>query len=399
MASIFGVFSILKRLYTAYHPPRLQSNAEDNGNVKAVKWGILGAANIAPAALIIPAKAHPEVEVYAVAARDISKATAFAKKHGIPKAYEGYQKLLDDPDIEVIYNPLPNGLHFEWTMKALAAGKHVLLEKPSSNTAEETRQMFEFAESRKLILLEAFHYRFHPATQRMKEIVTSGELGPIQNIKTSLMIPFNWPDDDIRYHYDLGGGALMDLGCYTISCLRYLAGSSPSEVVSATSELHRPKSSSHTAHKDKVDRKTLAVFAFPNDVTGTIEVDLSTPYRFIPPFPKVAAIVECESGRLEIQNFVNPTLYHSITVTKRDGKKTTTRTEKVYKPSDAGLDWKGEDWWLTYTYQLAAFMDRLKGRRTPVWVEKEDSVANMEWIDRVYEKVCRFTMSYPPINA
>ena len=131
----------------------------------------------------------------------------------------------------------------------------------------------------------------------------------------------------------------------------------------------------------------MAVLSFPNDVTGTIEADLSMPYKFIPTLPQVNAIVECESGQLEILNYAAPTLFHTITVTKRDGKKKTTRTEKVYKPSDVGWDWKGEDWWLTYTYQLAAFMDTLKGRTPQGWLDKEDSVANMEWIEKVYEKV------------
>ncbi|KAG7100108.1 hypothetical protein E1B28_001888 [Marasmius oreades] len=342
---------------------------------------------IAPLALIIPAKNHPEVEVFAVAARDIKKVKAFAKKQGVPKAYEGYQALLDDPEVEAVYNPLPNGLHFEWTMKALTAGKHVLLEKPSSNTADETRRMFEFAESKGLILLEAFHYRFHPAIHRTKAIIESGELGAIRNIRVENMAPIPWSDDDIRYNYDLGGGALMDMGCYTISCMRYLAGTNPTEVLTSTYEPHKPKSAPSN-YESKVDRMTTATLSFPNDVTGTICTDLSMPLRFkiIPPMPRVSAVVECEQGSVELFNFPLPTIYHSITVTKREGKKTKTRTERVYKPSDAGMEYKGEDWWLTYRYQLEAFVDRLKGREPQTWVDKEDSVAMMEWIEKVYEK-------------
>ncbi|KAG0694446.1 hypothetical protein DFH29DRAFT_815365, partial [Suillus ampliporus] len=127
-----------------------------------LKFGVLGAAAIAHFALVLPAKSHPEVELYAVAVRDIS-AESFAKKHGFKKWYggkDGYQGKLnnDSGDIHVIYHSLPNGLHYEWTMKALAAGKHVLLEKSSRNTAEETRRMFSLADQKGLVLLEAFHY-------------------------------------------------------------------------------------------------------------------------------------------------------------------------------------------------------------------------------------------------
>lgn len=139
-----------------FNPPKAKKEPS------ALRFGILGAARIAPNALIAPAKSHPDVVIAAVAARDESKARAYAKTHGIATVYhgnDGYQKLLEDPTIDCIYNPLPNGLHYEWTMRALAAGKHVLLEKPSCNTAEETRKIFELAQAKGLVCLEAFHFR------------------------------------------------------------------------------------------------------------------------------------------------------------------------------------------------------------------------------------------------
>ncbi|KAK7056257.1 hypothetical protein VNI00_002810 [Paramarasmius palmivorus] len=374
------MFATLKRLYTILYPPEPKASADS----KPLRFGILGAANIAPPALIIPAKSHPDVVVYAVAARSLAKAEAFAKKYGIAKAYEGYQQLLDDPEVDVVYNPLPNGLHYEWTMKALARGKHVLLEKPAANTAKEMQKMFELAESKSLVLVEAFHYRFHPAIQRVKEILDSGELGRIKSITVNncALTPFG--EDDIRYQWDLGGGALMDMGCYTVNCLRYLASSDPIELLSASCTKHIPKKSL-PSYESKVDRATTATLSFPNDIIGTINCDLSQPWKFgglVPPFPEVSANVECEGGDIRIFNFVLPTLYHSITVKKRDGKKVTSRTEKVYKPAEG----KGEEWWLTYRYQLEAFVDRVRGREPQTWVTKEDSVANMEWIEKIYEK-------------
>jgi len=124
-----------------------------------LRLGILGAAKIAPKAVILPALSHPDITVTAVAARSLKKAQVYATKHGLAKAYEGYQTLIDDPDVDIVYNALPNGLHYEWTLKALRAGKHVLNEKPSANTEAETEQLFEAAKEKGVVLLDAYHHR------------------------------------------------------------------------------------------------------------------------------------------------------------------------------------------------------------------------------------------------
>ncbi|KAF5364654.1 hypothetical protein D9758_005517 [Tetrapyrgos nigripes] len=369
------VFSTIKRLYNAFSPSEVPTTQDH----KPLKFGILGAAAIAPPALIIPAKTHPEVVVYAVAARDLKRAEAFAKKHGIQKVYggtNGYQELLNDPEIDVIYNPLPNGLHYEWTMKALTAGKHVLLEKPATNTAEETHQMFDLAEEKNLVLMEAFH----PAIQRVKAILDSGELGKIKSISNELMLPAGaMKKDDIRFNLSLGGGSFMDMGCYVLNCLRYLGGGNPTEILSATAV---------PSHDPKVDRRMTTTLALPNDIIGTITSDLGIPWKFgfIPSMPQIRTTVECESGSVSLLNFVLPTLYHTITVNEKNGTRSVTRKEKVYTFADGKMEGKGEEWWLTYRYMLEAFVDRLKGRTPQTWITKEDSVANMEWIEKIYEK-------------
>ncbi|KAK5999085.1 D-xylose 1-dehydrogenase (NADP(+)) 2 [Cladobotryum mycophilum] len=139
MASVIG---FLRRNWLIFNPPALKK--QDS----ALKFGILGAANIAPMALFIPAKSHPEVIIYTVAARDKAKAEAYAKKHGIPHVSDSYEAILDDPEVDVVYIPLPNGLHFEWTLRALAKGKHVLLEKPSTSNAAEAEILFKSPSSR-----------------------------------------------------------------------------------------------------------------------------------------------------------------------------------------------------------------------------------------------------------
>src|SRR5689334_155495 len=152
-----------------------------------LRIGILGAARIAPAALIRPARTTPGVTVAAVAARDVNRAKAFARKHGVGAVHGSYEELLADESLDAIYNPLPNGLHAKWTIAALQAGKHVLCEKPFTANAAEARQVA--AHQGDFVVMEAFHYRYHPMALRMEEIVHSGELGEIQRVETAMCFP------------------------------------------------------------------------------------------------------------------------------------------------------------------------------------------------------------------
>jgi len=276
-------------------------------------------------------------------------------------------------------------------MKALLAGKYVLCEKPFADTAEEVRQMFDLAEKKGLVLLEAFHYRFHPAIQRVKAILDSGELGKIKSIDAKLMAPSGAVgSDDIRFNLALGGGAAMDMGCYTLNCIRYLTSSNPTSVISATPTPLK----SADINETKIDRAMNATLELPNDIIATIEADLAMPWTIFPlKIAKIWVEVKCEGGDVELINFVLPTFWHTIKVSTKAGGTTSTRVEKVYKFADAHLDdgnskalALGEDWWLTYRYQLEAFVDKLKGRTPQTWVEREDSIANLEWIEKIYEK-------------
>lgn len=169
---------------------------------------------------------------------------------------------------------------------------------------------------------------------------------------------------------------------YPINCIRYLSSSNPTSVLSASHELH--------GGTTKVDRATEATLALPSSVIATLHCDLGMPpiMKCIPRFPQASAVIKCEGGEVEMSNFLMPILYHSITVRTREtkGKGMKTRVEKVYKyPEGTG---KGEEWWTTYRYQLEAFVDRVKGTTPKTWVEKEDSIANIEWIEAIYAKVC-----------
>ncbi|KAH8832935.1 NAD(P)-binding protein [Flagelloscypha sp. PMI_526] len=357
---MFGIFGFIRRNYLY----SLLTHQLHKKTAKPLKFGILGAAAIAPNALILPARSHPEVEgLLPFAARSKTRAEEYAKKHGIPKTFGSYQELLDCPDIDVVYNPLPNALHYEWAIKTLLAGKHLLLEKPSTDTAEETRKIFELAEKKGLRRPRSVPLSvFHPAVQKAKSIIQTGELGQVQSVSTSLCLSGIFDSKaqtDIRFKHDLGGGAMMDVGCYTLSALRYFGGN-PTSVDGVTFTT--------LGSEGNVDRSASASFTLPNNVAGSIKCDLdqAKTLGFIPTFD-FKVIVKCTKGSL------TPDGMHS-------------RTEKAYTFDDDS-EKKGEFWWSTYRYQLESFMDRLKGRTPKTWVEKEDSIENMVWIEKVYEKM------------
>lgn len=224
----------------------------------AIRIGVLGAARIAPLALINPANQNPEVTVVAVAARDVARAQAFAATHGIASVHGDYEALIADPEVDAIYNPLPNGLHGRWTRAALAAGKHVLCEKPFTANAAEAREIAELATDSDRVVMEAFHYRYHPMTLRAEEIIASGELGPLRHVEAALCFPLP-KFSDIRYDYGLAGGAMMDAGCYPVHMVRTFGGPSP-EVVAAQAKLR----------DEQIDRAMTADLRFPAGHTGRV---------------------------------------------------------------------------------------------------------------------------------
>lgn len=196
---------------------------------KKLNWGVLSTANIGKKAVNPAIQASSNGELLAVASRDENRARAFAQEAGIPHAYGSYEALLESPEIDAIYNPLPNSLHKEWTIRAAEKGKHILCEKPMALNASECREMEASATANGVKLLEAFMYRFHPRTERVLEMVREGEIGEIKQIRSSFTFPLDRPED-IRWDPDLGGGALMDVGCYCVNISRSLAGIEPVEV-------------------------------------------------------------------------------------------------------------------------------------------------------------------------
>src|ERR1700676_4879115 len=202
------------------------------------RFGILGAAKIAPNALILPAKQVPEVQVAAVAARDPARAREFADANGIPRVLATYEDLIADRNIDVIYNPLPNSHHCEWSIRAMRAGKHVFCEKPIASNAAEAEQMARVAGETGMLLVEAFHYRYHPLADRVRELINNGTIGRLTHAAGHFSVPI--PPDNIRFDWSLAGGATMDLGCYPLHMIRYFSGHTP-RVVRAKATVGPPK--------------------------------------------------------------------------------------------------------------------------------------------------------------
>ncbi|MCP2279704.1 Gfo/Idh/MocA family protein [Nocardia amikacinitolerans] len=315
-----------------------------------LRIGILGAARIAPAAVIQPAGRNPEVVVAAVAARDRSRAERFARKHGIPRSYDSYQALIDAPDLDAVYIPLPNGLHGRWTRAAVQAGKHVLCEKPFTANADEAREIADLASASDRVVMEAFHYRYHPMISAAEKIIASGELGTLLRVEAALAFPLP-KFSDIRYDYTLAGGALMDAGCYAVHMARVLGGEDP-EVVAAQAKLRDAD----------IDRAMTAELRFPSGHTGRIRCSMWSADVL-----RIGATVIGERGRMRLINPVLPHLGHLLTVRSESGR----RVRRFGKRT-------------SYDYQLDAFASAVL-RGEPVPTTPGDAVATMTVIDAIYQ--------------
>jgi predicted dehydrogenase len=313
-----------------------------------LRIGVLGAARIAPMALLRPARRTGVATIVALGARDRTRAEAFARRHGIARAHGGYEAVLADPEVEAVYNPLPNSLHAVWTVRALAAGKHVLCEKPFASDAGEAETMAAAAAAAGRVLMEAFHYRYHALFARMRALATDGTIGDVRHLEASFCIPLLRPGD-IRWRADLAGGALMDTGCYTVHLLRHLAGAEPT-VDRAEARWLRG-----------VDRWLRADLRFPGDRTARLTCGLLSATVL-----RIAARIEGTRGEIRALNPIVPQFFHRLRVRTDGGW----RAERV----------AGEP---TYDAQLRAFVHAVRdGAAYPT--TPADAVANMRVIDAIY---------------
>lgn len=236
---------------------------------RPIKWGILGAATIARVCLIPAIQKSRNGVVYALATRNQDLAGQMAVNHKIRHIYQSYDALLADPEVDVVYNPLPNHLHHPWTLKALQTGKHVLCEKPMACNSSEAREMADTAASAGLLLMEAFTYRFHPRSQRIKQMVAEGVIGKPCLMRSAFCFHIGeellQSCENIRLKPEMGGGALLDVGCYTVSVARWLLGSEPEQVQAQA-----------VYHPGGVDLHFVGTLRFPGSVLATLEASFIT---------------------------------------------------------------------------------------------------------------------------
>jgi predicted dehydrogenase len=323
--------------------------------VDLLRIGVLGTARITTTALLEAAANVPEVTVAAVGARSQARALAYAERHGIPVAHGSYDELVADPDIDAIYNPLPNSLHGPWTLTAIAAGKHVLCEKPFAGNAREAARVAGAAAGSGLVVMEAMHYRYHPLIRRLAELV--GELGPVRHIQgwTSFAIA---DPGDIRYDYALGGGALMDGGCYVIDCLRLIGPGEPA----VTAALADPVDALGGGRSGAVaDRATAVRLAFPGGATAWFDSAFTRDGQ-----DRDEVHVVCERGTVYVQGFIRAHSGHLVAI--RDGS--------VLADERGSGD-------TTYTEQLRAFAVAVAGRGD-VPTSAAHAVGTMRLIDDGY---------------
>ncbi|MEH7113156.1 Gfo/Idh/MocA family oxidoreductase [Neobacillus niacini] len=197
--------------------------------MKKVRWGILSTAKIAQKSLI-PAFGRAENAVVAGIASSSGKAEDVAKQFNIAKSYSSYEEMLQDPEIDAVYIPLPNHLHKKWTIEAAKYGKHILCEKPASLNAEETKEMVEFCREKDVKFMEAFMYQFHPQHERVREIIQSGEIGDVKYMRASFSFLLTQPEGNIKTDPEKGGGSIYDVGCYGIHAIRNILNAEPVEV-------------------------------------------------------------------------------------------------------------------------------------------------------------------------
>lgn len=321
-------------------------------STRPLRIGVLGAARIAERSIVAPARATGH-RLVAVAARDRGRAEAFAAAHGIERVLDSYAELVTDPAVDVVYNPLVNAWHAPWNLAALAAGKHVLTEKPSAGNAEEAGAVRDAAAATGTVFMEGFHYLFHPVTQRLHELLDSGELGELRHVETSVCIPAPEADDP-RWSLALAGGALMDLGTYGLHAQRMLApwAGGPPRLISARG--------AERSGRPGVDEWLDAELAFDGGATGTARCHMAHD----------AELMTCRivgtAGEAEAANFVLPHLDDRVSVRTGAGE----RVERLGTRS-------------SYRYQLDAFAAAVLDE-APLPIDADDAVATMVLIDESY---------------
>ncbi len=309
-----------------------------------IKWGVLGYARIAKKAVIPAILKTSNAEFYAIASRDREKAEECKKEFGCKKAYGSYDELLDDPEIQAVYIPLPNGFHKEWTIKAAQKGKHVLCEKPMALNTEECLEMIRVCEENQVNLMEAFMYRYTTRTQKVRELLDSGIIGDIKHIYSTFSFMMD-RENDARMVEDIGGGSLYDVGCYPINFVGMITGKKPVSV-SAKYEM-----------KNGVDVLFSGVLGYDNGMIATINSGFNT---FLRQYTEIVGA----KGIMEIPDTFGDHA-GTITITTAEGKQ-----EIPVEKSER------------YVLEVEDFSAAILQNKKPMF-SLEETVMNMKVIERL----------------
>lgn len=318
-----------------------------------IRIGLLGAARIADRAIIQPAALRSDVAIAVVAASNLEKAQAFARQFDIELALGRYDELLARDDIDLIYNALPPSLHAQWSIKALQQGKHVLCEKPFAMDAEEAKAMVAAAEASGRLLIEGYHYRFHPVFAEVERLVKSGELGTIHTVRSNFSVRIAETPGSLRHNAPLGGGALMDLGCYPLHWLRTLFGDTP-QILWADAICPKPQ----------LDSSFELRLQFQNGPLCYVGCAMS---EHLSRHHDASLYLEGDKAQLEVLNLVAPHQGHKLCLTKNG-------EAHEYQI-------KGDT---TYDHQLAHVVACIKGETKPL-TGGRDAIDQMQLIDDTYK--------------
>lgn len=310
---------------------------------ETLRWGILGTGMIA-GKFAADLKSTSLGELSATGSRNQSSADGFAAENG-GKGVVGYNVLVNDPEVDAIYNSLPNGLHAEWSIKAMQAGKHVLCEKPMARNTAEVEEMFRVSEKTGQVLVEAFMYRSHPAIQKLIDTVRCGALGQVKLIRSNFSFTREAMESDARYQVDHAGGGLMDVGCYCVNLARAVMGSEPTETA-CFAHIHEKGVDDYAAGLLRFGEKTLMTFT----CGMTVHNDWTT-------------YISGDDGEIEIQA---PWFCDGTFKLTREGK-----TEVIETKTDKPM----------YALEAEAFAAAVAGE-TP-WITKEDTLGNMKVLDQL----------------
>jgi predicted dehydrogenase len=291
--------------------------------------------------------------VVRVAARDAGRARAFAEEHGIDGIEEDYAGLVESDAVDLVYNGLPPSGHAEWTIRALAAGKHVLCEKPFAMNASEVTEMLAAEAASDAVLIEAFHHRYHPLWHRIVDLVRQGAIGDIREMEACFDVPIPYQKGELRYEPGLGGGAMMDLGCYPLHWVRTVSGTEP-EIVAAEADWHA----------SGVDVAMRAELAFEGGAVARISSAMDPAY--VKDFRAKLSVIGT-AGRMDVVNPIAPHDGHELKL-QVDGE---IRVEEIPGQS-------------TYHHQLEWTLDQIAGNKAPL-TGGSDSLATMRAMDAIYK--------------